>query len=348
VLKRIPKNVIEVNESCCKVDVIIPTFNRGNLLERCVESVLSQNYPNIEILIVDDGSNDDTRNVVAELRKSYPVIRYCLNVRNKGPSGARNTGILQSDGEFVSFLDSDDTWNPGHLASGIQVLNNNQDIDVLFGNFEVMDANTGKSAGRFFDDKEKLAALNHIKKDGVRILHDNLFLALIRENFFHFGSAIVRRSALDGLLLDEDIRYAEDRDFAIQLFKKQKAVFAYRLESAFILYRHGQSLMQSNDIHTNINILQAHVKIYRKYLKHYDLKEHEKSELKNLVSKRLMSLSYGYRVNHMPHKAAACVCLSCRYKITTGTLKELLKVICTFTQGYSSKNKTRQHLEKMN
>ena len=313
-----------------KVNVIIPTYNRSHLLERCVGSVISQGYSNVEVLIIDDGSEDETKRIAEELKKQYPAIRYCCNVRSKGPSGARNTGILESDGEFIAFLDSDDTWNPDHLIPGIQILEKNPDIDVLFGNFQIVEMNKGRLVGHFFDDKKILAALKYSRRGGVRVLCDNLFLALIRENFFHFGSAILRRSAVDGVLLDEGISYAEDRDFAIQLLKKRNAVFAYRNDLAFRLNRHDQSLMQLNDINKKIKFLQSHVKIFQKYLKHFKLEKDEKTALKNMLLKRLMSLSYCYRRKNMPGNAATSVLRSCRYGVSFIMLKELLKVSYTF------------------
>lgn len=319
--------ISKMTVSCNKVSVIIPTYNRGHLLERCIGSVISQGYSNVELLIIDDGSEDETEKKVEELKKQYPAIRYCHNVRSKGPSGARNTGILKSNGNYIAFLDSDDTWNSGHLTSGVQILENNPDIDVLFSNFQVVEANTEQPVGFFFDDKKILLELNHSRMGNVRVLRDNLFLALIRENFFHFGGAILRRSAVDDIMIDEDISYAEDRDFAIRLFKQQNAVFAYRNDPAFQLYRHDQSLVQLNDIDTTVKILHAHLKIYRKYLKTLKLEKHEKKVLRGLLSKRLMSLSYCYRLKNMPGSAANSVLRSCRYGISFGKLKEIPKVI---------------------
>ena len=79
-----------------KVSVIIPTYNRAKFITNAVKSIQNQNYENIEIIIVDDGSNDNTQAVVNSLKKEIPDIFYCHNERSKGPSGARNTGILKA------------------------------------------------------------------------------------------------------------------------------------------------------------------------------------------------------------------------------------------------------------
>lgn len=91
-----------------RISVIIPCFNREHLLGRAIESVLRQSFDEFELLIVDDGSTDGTRELVQ--RFEDPRIEYIRHETNRGASAARNTGIKRSDGEFVAFLDSDDAW----------------------------------------------------------------------------------------------------------------------------------------------------------------------------------------------------------------------------------------------
>ena len=92
------------------VSVIIPTFNRARLIVRTIESVLAQSYQNMEIIVVDDASTDNTGAVVQHI--SDPRIKYFQLETNGGPSKARNAGVEQARGEFVAFLDSDDEWDP--------------------------------------------------------------------------------------------------------------------------------------------------------------------------------------------------------------------------------------------
>ena len=91
-----------------KVSVIMPTYNRENFISNAIKSIIKQKYNNIEIIIVDDGSNDNSQTVVNRLKEQYSNILYYHNERAKGPSGARNTGIIKSCGDYLSFLDSDD------------------------------------------------------------------------------------------------------------------------------------------------------------------------------------------------------------------------------------------------
>lgn len=101
-----------------KISVVIPTHNRGHLLVRAVESALAQTRSPDEIIVVDDGSTDDTPAVmgafIAAKPRHSPEIRYFLQQR-KGPSAARNRGIAEAQGEWIAFLDSDDLWHPEKL-----------------------------------------------------------------------------------------------------------------------------------------------------------------------------------------------------------------------------------------
>ena len=102
------------------VSVVIPTYNRRQLLERAVESVRAQTYDHWELLIVDDGSADDTASYGAALQASEPRVRFLANTAHKsGPGGARNQGIELAQGELVAFLDSDDTWLPTKLQEQV-------------------------------------------------------------------------------------------------------------------------------------------------------------------------------------------------------------------------------------
>ena len=313
-----------------RVSVIIPTYNRAEFLGRAVRSVIKQEYDNIEIIIVDDMSTDNTQSVVKSLMTTFPSIVYGKNDHNKGPSGARNTGILKSSGDYIAFLDSDDIWLEGHLRNGVKLLENNPEIDVLFGNFKVADYHTDKHRYNFFDQKKILFTLNSVQiTPNIRILQDNLFEALIQENFFHFGSSIIRKSSLGEILLDESVMYAEDRDFAIRLYKEASGTFAYRENPVFILYKHDSNLIKHGDLNNGQQVIEAHLYLFAKYLRSYDLSHSEKRTLTNLISKRLLNLSYAYRTKKEHHNAFSCVIKSFKYSFSLNQFKELIKVLIT-------------------
>lgn len=110
------------------ISVVIPTYNRGELLSRAIQSVFKQQYPCDEIIVVDDGSTDKTHELVAAHSKvKYPVVKYVYQP-NKGPAAARNLGIKQSKYSFIAFLDSDDHWHKEKLKKQIAGMEKNPDI----------------------------------------------------------------------------------------------------------------------------------------------------------------------------------------------------------------------------
>lgn len=101
-----------------KVSVIIPTYNRAKLLEICVRSVLEQNYRNLEAIVIDDGSTDETATLLESLAKADSRLSV-LKQDHEGAQAARNFGYASSTGEFVSFLDDDDMWHPAKLEKQV-------------------------------------------------------------------------------------------------------------------------------------------------------------------------------------------------------------------------------------
>ncbi|MEW6614110.1 MAG: glycosyltransferase [Thermodesulfobacteriota bacterium] len=120
----------EINNklSMPKVSVIIPTYNRANFLEEAIESVLFQNYKDFELIVVDDGSTDETRNIV---RRYTDEIVYIYQ-NKRGVSCARNMGIKNSSGEYIAFLDSDDKWSPDKLAYQMDFFAHNPDALICY------------------------------------------------------------------------------------------------------------------------------------------------------------------------------------------------------------------------
>lgn len=106
-----------------QVSVIIPTYNRGWILKEAIESVLAQAYKDFELIVVDDGSTDNTSNILDDYRSGIKV----LSQKNKGVSAARNRGISAASGRFIAFLDSDDLWLPKKLSTQVEFFNQRPD-----------------------------------------------------------------------------------------------------------------------------------------------------------------------------------------------------------------------------
>lgn len=128
-----------------RVSIIIPTFNRPNYLRQAIESVLAQTYPDFEIVVVDDGSTDDTAAVVGSL--ADPRIVY-IRQENTGRSAARNRGMQEARGEFIALLDDDDLYLPHKLVNQAAYLDAHPEVDLVAGGAQMIDAD-----GRWLRDR---------------------------------------------------------------------------------------------------------------------------------------------------------------------------------------------------
>jgi glycosyltransferase involved in cell wall biosynthesis len=178
------------------VSVIIPCYNQGRFLKEAVDSVLSQSYGQVEVLVVDDGSTDDTAAVAA---RYGPRIRY-LYKDNDGLSAARNTGILEATGEFVLFLDADDYLSPEMLERHVAAAHATPSGTVFYGGWRVVNL-----AGRvLYQEQAEL---------GGDPVHE-----LLKENGFAVHAATVRRSAFANVgLFDVRLKACEDWDMWLRL-----------------------------------------------------------------------------------------------------------------------------------
>lgn len=116
-----------------RISVVVPTYNRDAVLSRTLASVLAQSCPPHEVIVVDDGSTDDTAKVVAVHRDSHSRIYYIAQ-RNGGPAAARNAGIAAASGDWIAFLDSDDWWSPRKLEHAIEEMRRSPAVEFIHAN----------------------------------------------------------------------------------------------------------------------------------------------------------------------------------------------------------------------
>lgn len=137
-----------------KISIVVPTYNRAGLIQRTILSVLSQSMGDWELIIVDDGSNDNTDEIVLNFQKNEPRIIYLRLSTNRGVNFARNRGIEKAKGEWVAFLDSDDEYVKGAFNIIFPTLSNTDDIDVV--GFMTLAKNNGeiKKGGYMANDSE--------------------------------------------------------------------------------------------------------------------------------------------------------------------------------------------------
>ncbi len=118
------------------ISVILCTYNRAKYLTDCINSVLQQTFPDFELIVVDDGSQDNTFEIVNDYLQKFNNIRY-LKHQNRKAAFARNAGSQASFGNYITFIDSDDTYKPNHLESRLEFMQANPEIDFIEGGCEI-------------------------------------------------------------------------------------------------------------------------------------------------------------------------------------------------------------------
>jgi glycosyltransferase involved in cell wall biosynthesis len=187
------------------ISVIIPTFNRADSLGRALDSVLNQSHAPQEIIVVDDGSTDATR----ELVTNHPAQPRYLYQANGGVSSSRNLGIRSASGEWLAFLDSDDEWLPGKLAAQIETLEQQPDCKIC--HTEEIWIRNGK----------RVNAMNKHAKSGGHIFQRCLPLCVISPS-----AAMIHRSLLDEVgLFDETLPACEDYDLWLRICARHPVAF---------------------------------------------------------------------------------------------------------------------------
>lgn len=257
-----------------KISIIIPCYNHGKFIDETVDSCLKQSYKDFEIIIVNDGSNDPyTQNKLKNYKKDKTRV---INISQSGPSTARNTGIRNSKGEYILTLDADDKIHENYIEKGIEILDSNQDIGIVYGK--------AKYFGR---------------RNSVWELPEFSLELMLKRNLI-FSAALFRKSdwkAVKGF--DEDIIHGkEDYDFWLSIIELGKKV--YRIPEIMFFYRKhfvsknsfSKRIKRINEIKRDEYILRKHKKIYGEHpdalidmITELKLKQFEEKE--KLLRKRL-------------------------------------------------------------
>lgn len=207
------------NKAIEEISVIIPTYNRCDLLKRAINSVIKQTITPKEIIIVDNGSTDQTYQMVSSL---FPEINYFIE-KKRGVSAARNKGILESKSKWIAFLDSDDAWKPTKLEKQMEYSVFNQDKYRIIHTDET-----------WYRNKKFLNQLKKHKKSGGNIFKNSLQLCCISPS-----SVVLKKQIFDDYgLFDENLEVCEDYDMWIRITSKEEVGF---LDSPLVLKYGGHS-----------------------------------------------------------------------------------------------------------
>jgi glycosyltransferase involved in cell wall biosynthesis len=233
---------LKYNNIDFKVSVIIPTYNRGNLIIKSIKSVLNQTFKNLEVIVIDDGSSDNTEHLVNKITDKR--LKYVKLSSNKGSSNARNIGIKNANGQFISFQDSDDIFYPNKIEKQLKnIINRNSILD--FCKINVIYNST-------------YSYLIPNKRQENSILKGDIFNELIsRGNFISTQSMLIRTNYMKKHLFDIDMPRLQDYDVILGMIPKVK--ISYTKEVLVDLHIQNNSITRSpRKLKKAINMLLIH------------------------------------------------------------------------------------------
>lgn len=260
------------------VSVIIPCYNGERFIDRCLNSVVLQDYPYIEIIIVNDGSTDNSEDKILSWKKELEHTERSLiyiGQENKGPAAAVNTGLKYVSGEYISLLDIDDEYLPGAISSRVNYLNHHCDVDVVRSNGWYV---KGSNRSLFINDEDE----KNIK---------DVFSALIEGKTNNWaGSYTIRTSAFFEFYPDGEIfqsRYGQNLQILLPLVYRKKCGY---IDEPQMNYNQQENSLSKTTADNQKEFLLANQKGYqeiREYMINLIVRDEKEKELFFLLVKKL-------------------------------------------------------------
>lgn len=286
-----------------KISVIVPAYNIEKYIGECLDSIISQTYKNLEIIVVDDGSKDSTSEIVDRYAEKDKRI-IPIHKPNGGLSSARNAGLEVMTGDYVSFIDGDDSIHPDTYKRVVEELNKDKDIDMLsfFVKFETLkEEYRNSNICKYYDSKDLLSDFIHAKGMITYSVCDKVIKAKIFDNIRFY-----------------DGRYYEDGPVALEiLLKIKRAAILFR---EFYCYRLDRE--ESISYTPSVKILDAYY-IFEKLKKKYQGNEY----ICNCIDTTI--------ITHLKHNFFE---IAISKKITDGAKKDLLSKLCNVAKTKRNAN----------
>jgi len=236
-----------------QVSVILPTFNRAHCVGQAIDSALQQTHRNLEVIIVDDGSVDGTRQFIRQKYGGMEWIRY-IHQENQGVAAARNTALRAAQGEFIAFLDSDDVWKPWKIELQIACMKKLPHIGMVWSDMEALGPDgavinhhylrTMYAAYRrfplekLFTERYDLPTISTSLDPRGALYAGDIFSPMVTGNLVHTSTALLRRDVADRVDgFNEELRHSgEDYDFHLRTCREGPVGF---IDLATISYQTG-------------------------------------------------------------------------------------------------------------
>lgn len=213
-----------------EISVVIPAYNASSHISETIESILRQSSPVGEIIVIDDGSTDNTCEILDKYNESIRLIKK----ENGGVSSARNLGIREAKGSWLAFVDSDDVWHPDKISLQVSALNLNENCILVYSGFKAWSPD---EAGKYIEPKELFVYKPSLKID--ENLSGWIYHLMLLTNYVLTSSCLVKKSSVcDVGLFDESLPVAEDWKLFIKLSRQGEFI---KIDSPLVLYRQTHS-----------------------------------------------------------------------------------------------------------
>lgn len=211
------------------ISIVLPVYNGQKYIRQSIESVIKQDYTDWELLVIDDGSTDQSRAIVKEFEDNRIHYHY---QNNQGPSMARNKGISLAKGEYIAFIDADDLYTFNKLSEQIRFMENHPEIQISYCDAQVVD--------------KGLKLINVLKSEGLYVKKEDFYAQLLFRQIIPLPPAIMlKKECFQEVKYNERLVHAEDYDLTIQLARKFR--FGYLPESLYIYRRHEDNLTNGHE-----------------------------------------------------------------------------------------------------
>lgn len=224
------------------VSIITPTYNCGKYISETIESVINQSYKNWEMIIIDDCSTDNTKDVVEKYKKNYSNIIYKVLDNNSGAAIARNTALKMAKGKYIAFLDSDDLWDSGKLEKQINFMKKNN-YYFTYTNYEEIDENSNTLKKLVTGPKKinKAGMYNYCWPGCLTVMYDSEKVGLVqienlkKNNDYAIWLKVIRKA--NCYLLNENLAKYRIREGSISNHSILKLIKYH-----YILYKDGEKM----------------------------------------------------------------------------------------------------------
>ncbi|SNY51640.1 Glycosyl transferase family 2 [Arsukibacterium tuosuense] len=308
--------------SCPLVSVIMPCYNNESFVKAAVESVLLQDYPNFEVIVVDDGSTDGS---FVELQRFGDRITI-IQQKNLGAAAARNNGLETARGQYIAFLDSDDIWLPGKITAQVNYLEQHPETGLCYCQWAVCEheVTSAEMIERF--------ATTYLPMQTEQNFTGWLYLKLLEKSVIPTITVMLRRDVLEEVgLFNTNYRIGEDHDLWLRISFKYRIT---KLKNVYAVYRNNPDSITKSVQKQNFSLLVLQSAITNFGLTCPSGEQISEKLLNEYIGERHFSYGYNALVKGERNKALDSFkgCIKCRYKLFKATIFAL---ICTIKPLYS-------------